>query len=265
MLKILLISALAGVVGTGLGGAAGALYKPRSNAGTGLMLSFASGIMAGLVFFSIIPESLELAGVWIVVAALAIGAALAFFANHILDHASGTPHSHIPQASSEPPGTELSGRGSAAALDTDRNTTLFLAAAIALHNFPEGLALGSGAELDIRLGVVWAVLITLHNIPVGIAIGVSSVAEGKSRPRGLLTAMLSGVPMVIGTAIGAAFGNAGSLFLGAVFAVSGGALLYVDFCEIIPQVIRSGKNIRTGFVILIGALTTLLTVYLLEF
>jgi ZIP family zinc transporter len=215
--------------------------------------------MTGLVFFSIIPESLELAGIPVFAAALLAGGVLAFVSNRALDKSSGSPHSHMPDMH---PHDKEAGTGTKT--PSNKNTALMLAAAIALHNLPEGLALGSGAELDMRLGIVFAVLIALHNIPIGFAIGIASVTEGKSRLRGILSAVASGIPMVIGAGVGAAIGDAGAIFLGAVFAFSGGALLYVDFCEIIPQVIRGGKNIRTGFFILLGIITTLLTVYLLH-
>jgi ZIP family zinc transporter len=264
LFQILIIAALSGVIGTGIGGAAGTFCRPRTGAGAGIALAFASGIMTGLVFFSIIPESLELAGIPVFCAALLAGGLLAFVSNLALDRSSGTPHSHLPDYH---PHEADAGTGSGIRAGKSKhsgNTAFILASAIALHNLPDGLALGSGAELDLKLGIIWAVLIALHNIPIGLAIGITSVAEGKSRLRGILSASVSGLPMVIGAAIGAAVGNAGELFLGAVFAVSGGALLYVDFCEIIPQVIRGGKNIRTGFVILLGIITTLLTVYLLH-
>ncbi|MDR0850878.1 MAG: ZIP family metal transporter [Clostridiales Family XIII bacterium] len=259
-MEILFIATLSGVVGTGLGGGIGALVGSRWGNESSKILSFAAGVMIGLVFFSIIPESLELIHVWLVVLLLCAGAALTFAVNYLLDAVSGTPHSHIP-------GISHSHDSDSSVRKTDkskRTASLFLSAAIALHNLPEGLALGSGAKLNIGLGIVWAILITLHNIPIGLAIGAASAAEGKSILRGVLIAACSGIPMVIGAGIGIAVGSAGDLFLGAVFAVSGGALLYVDFCEIIPQVIRGGHNVKTGFCILIGAVTTLLAVYLLH-
>jgi ZIP family zinc transporter len=237
--------------------------------------------MTGIVFFSIVPESMELAVVPVFAVALLAGGVLAFVSNRALDRSSGVPHSHLPDLHPhdtvgerdsdgrlQAGGVLLTGKSpdakSSSGLKGTGNTAFILASAIALHNLPEGLALGSGAELDMRLGIIFAVLIALHNIPIGFAIGVASVAEGKSKRRGILSAFASGIPMVVGAGIGAAIGDAGDLFLGAVFAFSGGALLYVDFCEIIPQVIRDGKNVRTGFFILLGIVTTLLTVYLLH-
>jgi ZIP family zinc transporter len=278
LFQILIIAALSGIIGTGIGGAVGTLLRPRTDTGAGITLAFASGIMTGLVFFSIVPESLELAGIPVFVIALLAGGAAAFVSNRALDLSSGTPHSHMPDihphgtggGGGEEGGSVCAGGGDAghrnfAKSKTGKgNTAFILAAAIALHNLPEGLALGSGAELDIKLGIVWGILIALHNIPIGFAIGIASVTEGKSRLIGILSAVASGIPMVVGATIGALIGDAGEIFLGAVFAFSGGALLYVDFCEIIPQVIRGGKNIRTGFFILLGIITTLITVYLLH-
>ena len=56
---LLLTTALAGVVGTGLGGMIGALLQKDSNRAVSLLLSFAGGVMLSIVCFDLLVEAIE--------------------------------------------------------------------------------------------------------------------------------------------------------------------------------------------------------------
>ena len=91
---ILVLSLVAGIVGTGLGGVIGVLLKNRGNKIMGRVLSFAGGVMVGVVTFEMLPEaiayskienSIEQSGILIAVSALVVGMLVIFGLNKLLD------------------------------------------------------------------------------------------------------------------------------------------------------------------------------------
>ena len=71
-------------------------------------------------------------------------------------------------------------------------TGLFSALAIAIHNFPEGLATFMSAVADPALGLTIAVAIAIHNIPEGISVAVPIYYATGSRGKAIGYALLSG-------------------------------------------------------------------------
>ena len=83
---LIMTTALAGVVGTGLGGLIGALLQKDSNRTVSLLLSFAGGVMLSVVCFDLATEAVETdVGVWTVVGAIAFGVAVTYFLNYLID------------------------------------------------------------------------------------------------------------------------------------------------------------------------------------
>ena len=91
---ILVLSLVAGVVGTGLGGVIGVLLKNRGNKIMGRVLSFAGGVMVGVVTFEMLPEavsystienSIAQSGILIAVSALVVGMLVVYGLNKLLD------------------------------------------------------------------------------------------------------------------------------------------------------------------------------------
>ena len=74
---LIVTTALAGVVGTGLGGLIGAMLQKNSSRMVSLLLSFAGGVMLGVVCFDLVIEAVEAnSGVWVVAGAIAFGVAV---------------------------------------------------------------------------------------------------------------------------------------------------------------------------------------------
>jgi len=65
-----------------------------------------------------------------------------------------------------------------------RRMGLFTALAIAIHNFPEGVATFLAALEDPRTGVAIALAVALHNIPEGVSVSVPIFYATGSRGRG---------------------------------------------------------------------------------
>jgi ZIP family zinc transporter len=113
---------------------------------------------------------------------------------------------------------------------------LFSALAIAIHNFPEGLATFMAAVKDPTLGISIAVAIAIHNIPEGIAVSVPVFYATKSRSKAFIYSSLSGLSEPVGAILGffllkhfisdAAFGL--------VFAAVAGIMIYISLDELLP-------------------------------
>jgi len=83
-----------------------------------------------------------------------------------------------------------------------KTTAILAALAIAIHNFPEGLATFMGTLSDASVGVSLAIAIAIHNIPEGICVAVPIYYSTGSRIQAFLWAFLSGISEPVGALLG---------------------------------------------------------------
>ena len=121
---------------------------------------------------------------------------------------------------------------------------LFSAFAIAIHNFPEGLATFMAAIKDPTLGISIAIAIAIHNIPEGIAVSVPIYFATKSKKKALVYSALSGLSEPLGAVIG--FFLLRSFFseasFGIIFAIVAGIMVYISLDELLPTAEEYGKH-----------------------
>ena len=125
-----------------------------------------------------------------------------------------------------------------------RRLGLFTAAAIAIHNFPEGIATFLATLDDPRAGVAIAVAVALHNIPEGISVSVPIFYATGRRGRAFALSFASGLSEPLGGLFAAA---ALTWFLpvqamGLVFAAVAGVMVYVSIDELLPTAHRYGHS-----------------------
>lgn len=121
---------------------------------------------------------------------------------------------------------------------------LFSALAIAIHNFPEGLATFIGALEDPATGVSIALAIAIHNIPEGIAVSVPIYHATGSRRRAFKFSFLSGLSEPLGAIIGYFLLRnylSDSMF-GIVFAIVAGIMVYISLDELLPTAEKYGEH-----------------------
>ncbi len=121
---------------------------------------------------------------------------------------------------------------------------LFSAFAIALHNFPEGMATFYAALEDVRLGIGITVAIALHNIPEGIAIALPIYQATKNRVKAFNLALLSGLAEPIGALIGFLIFSSilpTSVF-GVIFPFVAGIMVYISLDELLPTSEKYGHH-----------------------
>lgn len=121
---------------------------------------------------------------------------------------------------------------------------LFTALAIAIHNFPEGLATFMAALHDPTLGVSIAVAIAIHNIPEGIAVSTPIYYATKSRKKAFWLSFLSGLAEPIGAIVG--YFLLRNLFnestFGIIFASVAGIMVYISLDELLPTAEEYGEH-----------------------
>ena len=272
---LILSTFLAGVVGTGLGGLVGAMLQKDSKRTVSLLLSFAGGVMLSVVCFDLVTEAIETnVGVWTVVASIAFGVAVTFFLNYLIDRKTNPEVPHIdanhPKTADDLDELIHSDHLEQHYARNDSPLGLFvagivMAAAIALHNVPEGMTIGASyASNDGLLGtsaLVLAVIIGLHNIPEGMAVSVPLISGGMKKWKAVLITASSGIPTILGALLGYMLGEIGPLGLTLSLGFASGAMLYVVFGEILPQSILMYHSKLPAFSAIVGILAGILIIF----
>jgi len=128
---------------------------------------------------------------------------------------------------------------------------LMTALAIAIHNFPEGLATFLATLGDVKLGASLGVAIAVHNIPEGLCVAMPIYYATGSRWKALTYSLLSGVTEPIGGILGFAVLQPvfTPLLFGIVFAMVGGMMVFIVCHELLPAAhsyMASGSNFVFG-------------------
>ncbi len=269
---VTLVTLISGAGGTGLGGLIGALFKSESNRTISLLLAFAGGVMTAMVCFDLLAEAEEAAsqvtehGVLLVILAVALGVAVVYLLNHLIDRKTRKEVPHTADADHPETHDDIDELVHADHLNMhkrhhDSKLSLFvagvvMACAIALHNIPEGMTIGASFAVSSDLmwgtGLIMAVLIGLHNIPEGMAVAVPLISGGTGRVRATLLTAACGLPTVLGAWLGFWLGDIGPLGLTMSLGFASGAMLYVVFGEIMPESYLIYRSKLPAFAVMVG-------------
>jgi len=279
---VVVITTIAGVGGTGLGGVVGAVLRRDSSKVISLLLAFAGGVMMAVVCFELIPEAFlpegaaEPFSVWLVIAGTMTGFVVVYLLNMWIDRVTNPEIKHIdkdhPQTADDidelihADHYNMHRKESAAPNKGLFVAGLVMASAIALHNMPEGMVIGASyagdaGELTGGAGFIIAIVIGLHNIPEGMAVSVPLISGGMSKVKAVAITALSGAPTIIGAILGYSLGLISPLWLSLSLSFAGGAMLYVVFGELFPESFLIWKSKAPGAMALVGTLVGLLIVY----
>lgn len=228
LLRITVIGLVSGMIGTGAGGLVAFFVSNISNRTLGLILEFSSGLMMAVVCFELIPEAIEYGGTILTFSGLIFGVLTI-----IVIENSFIKMKCFKRTS-----------GSASLL----RTGILTAIGIAMHNFPEGFAVGAGFEASLKMGMTITAVIAIHDIPEGIAMAVPMRIGGFSRFRAFWYTILSGLPMGVGAFFGAMLGEISNKFISVCLGFAGGAMLYIVCGELIPE----SKRLHRGRLPAIG-------------
>lgn len=273
---ILFIGTMAGVVGTGIGGLLGALFKKDSNKTVSLLLSFAGGIMMSVVCFDLVLEAIKTkTHIGIIVSTIAGGVIIVYGLNYLIDRKVNKEVPHIdkdhPQTADNLDELIHSDHLKEHTKNNDSRFSLFIAglvmaSAIALHNIPEGMTIGASIAKSVgkinRDALILSMIIGLHNIPEGMAVSVPLISGGMKRLKAIGITALSGAPTILGALFGYLIGDIGNLGLALSLSFASGAMLYVVFGEILPQAILMYRSKAPAFFTILGVLSGMLIIYM---
>ena len=279
--SIIGITALAGMGGTGMGGLVSCLFRKDSSKTVSLLLSFAAGVMTSVVCFDLLAEALHSDGignsVGLVVIGVLVGYVVIALLNAWIDRNTDHEVAHIDE---NHPRTadSLEELTHANHLQEHREgrqprsglflAGLVMAAAIALHNVPEGMVIGASfartaqETLLNRGGLTMAIVIGLHNVPEGMAVAVPLISGGMPKWRSVIVTALTGFPTILGALLGFAVGAMGPTALAVSLSFASGAMLYVVFGELLPESILMWRSKLPATATIIGMLTGLVIIYL---
>jgi ZIP family zinc transporter len=209
-----------------------------------VFMSFAAGIMLAASFFSLILTGLEAAkdsgfsdlmGVSTVIFGILAGASFIWILNYFI------PHEHF-------------NMGKEGVMDSLKLKRIWLfVIAIAIHNFPEGMAVGVGfAGNNTANGTSLALGIALQNVPEGFAVAVALLAVGYSRLFSFGIASITGLLEPLGGLVGVLTLGVSQNFYPFILGFAGGAMLFIISDEIIPETHQKTHATVSTFSLLIG-------------
>lgn len=251
---IFLITSLTGAGGLALGGALAAAVRNPSGRAVSLLLRFTAGVMLSVVCFDLVGDAAEASDILPVLCWIIIGYLCTYLLNCWIDKQAHHTHSHGGREhehhghhhdhghsrehdrSRHAPGHD-NGELCACGHHTLHTAGLVLAAAVALHNVPVGMAVGATVAVEgiCLASVLAAVTIGLHNLPEGMSIAIPLLHDGSKTLGAIGVAALSGLPTVAGALAGYFVGSEAPGALAAALSLAGGAMLYVVFFELLPE------------------------------
>ncbi len=237
------LTLLAGLA-TGVGSAMAFLAKRTNTRLLAVSLGFSAGVMIYVSFVEIfgkakdalVPELGLRTGSWATVAAFFGGMALIGLIDKLVPSYENPHEMHLIEELRE----AIPGNGDQQLL----RMGLLSALAIAIHNFPEGLATFTVALKDPQLGIPIATAIAIHNIPEGIAVSIPIYYATGSRRRAFLLSFASGLSEPLGALIGyfLLFPFMTDILFGVLFAGVAGIMVFISLDELLPAARRYGKH-----------------------
>ena len=171
-----LLGLLVGVIGAGGGGIVASLFPTVTRRQQCILLGASGGIMLGVVIWDLLPEAWGLSPIYTLAGFLSGALFILFLRQEESTNRDGTTDVRFTR------------------------TGLLLGMGIAVHNFPEGLAVGTVFANDPSSPLWWelSLLMGIHNIPEGLAVA-TTLRLGNTGWRSIaLILFLAEIPMAIG-------------------------------------------------------------------
>ncbi len=279
ILWVVLITSIAGIGGTGMGGILGVILKKDSTKVVSLLLAFAGGIMLAVVNFDLIPSAFHPEGAieempfFLVIFGVLLGYVLIYLLNYVIDQKVNPEIAHIDEnhpATADQLDELIHADHLKKHVDEGNKYEMFIAGivmacAIGLHNIPEGMVIGAsyaGATGDMfgNAGFLVALIIGLHNIPEGMSVSVPLVTGGVKASKAISITFLSGASTVIGAVLGLLIGLISPIWLSLSLSFAGGAMLYVVLGELLPEAFLMWRSKAPGAMTLLGLMLGLILV-----
>ena len=237
----LLLTFIAGL-STGLGSLISFFVKDFKRSYLHFSMGLSAGVMVYVSFMELLPRSVEGLGFFHANMFFFGGVLFIMLIDFLI------PHEYIEE--------RLDGDDAESGL---MSVGLFTALGIAIHNFPEGLAVFMSSLSDVSLGVPLAFAIALHNIPEGIAVAMPIYYATKSRSKAFWYSFFSGVVEPLGAVFGALlllpYLTEEVLYYSLAFVA--GVMVFISFDELLPLSLREDK----GHITVLGVYAGMVLMY----
>jgi ZIP family zinc transporter len=205
---------LSGVLGLTIGALTAYGIANRGNRFEGMLSGFTGGLMLSIIYIDVLPEAFGRAGLWVPLLGVIGGIVTVVIAEEIIQ-------SKIPNRKKE-------------SLEVGYlRTALIIAIALAFHNIPEGIAIGSLISDAVRKGLKFGIVITIHNIPEGMLIAIPFKKTGVSTRKMVFICFVISLFMGIGGYLGFVFSSASEIFMSVSLGVAAGIMLFITCGEIL--------------------------------
>ncbi|MCU0841156.1 MAG: ZIP family metal transporter [Thiobacillaceae bacterium] len=232
-LRMGLIGGMVAFAATALGALPGIALKSLGQRVEDSMLGLAAGMMLAASAFSLLLPGLEAGeayaggaagGAAIVVLGMGLGVLL------MLGLDQFTPHEHT--------------HGGPCGAGCERVGRIWLfVLAIALHNLPEGMAIGVGfSQGDLSVGLPLTVAIALQDLPEGLAVAMALRSIGLAPLKAVAIAAASGLMEPVGALLGVGLGGGLAVAYPIGLGLAAGAMIFVVSHEVIPETHRNGHQ-----------------------
>ena len=240
-MELVLLTALGVGLATVFGALIGFAFKKVSHAFHDVVLSFAAGVMLAAAVMGLILPALTYEGRFSVPMTV-LGVFAGAVVLQLIDRF--VPHLH-----------RLAGVDSEthSGAQAHIHKMMLFVLAIAIHNFPEGIAAGVGFGTgNTAEALTIAGGIALQNIPEGMVIIGPMLSGGVGKGRTLLIAVATGLIEVVGTLIGYFAVSLSTAILPFALAFAGGTMLYIISDEMIPETHSHGHERGATYALLVG-------------
>ncbi|MGT2666736.1 zinc transporter ZupT [Streptococcus rifensis] len=227
---------------TGIGSLIAFVAKATNTRFLAVSLGFSAGVMIYVSFMEILPKGLEFlveelgerSGNWMTVLAFFGGIGLIAIIDRLIPSAENPHEVRRVEAEAVP----VAKKGDLMRMG------LMTALALALHNFPEGLATFVSALQAPEVAIPIVVAIAIHNIPEGIAVSVPIYQATGSRKKAFAYSFLSGLAEPIGALVGwlILMPFMTPVVYGVVFAGIAGIMVFISLDELLPAAEKYGEH-----------------------
>jgi len=188
------------------------------------LLALSAGFLLALVFFELVPESLQLLGS---IASLYIicGFGLLHFFEHTV-----VGHFHF-------------GEETHSEVMVSHTASYSAFAGLFVHSFFDGVSISAGMQYNFSIGLLIFFAIFLHKLPEGLTTASIMTVAGQPRNRALAASIAIGIATLLGIVLVLFLSSINTATIGVAFALSAGAATYVGASDLIPEINRSGNRI----------------------
>lgn len=251
---IAFILTLVAGLSTGLGGLIALIARHINARLLSIALGFSGGVMVYVSLVDIFDYAKDLlidnvgsrSGHFLAVAALFLGMMVAALIDKLVPEHEN-PHSvqkveHLEKVEQLEKADEFQGCGVASGKLLRMG--VLSALAIAVHNFPEGIATFVASLKDVSLGIPIAVAVAIHNIPEGVAVAVPVYCATGERKKAFFYSFLSGLAEPAGALVGylILLPLISDLVFGVIFAAVAGIMVFISFDELLPTAEEYGEH-----------------------